>query len=146
MGIGIVANLPTSAAAHASDKTVSVLSANWAADWHAKNLDAIMALYASDAAFQPASHERWDGTAAIRKNFANLLSQFNTNLRMQSLRSDASGDLGYDSGTYVEDVTRAKGSAAMHFSGSYLFLFQRQKNGEWKILEQTWTEFNPTNL
>ena len=114
------------------------LSAQWASDWSAKKLDAVMKLYAPDPVFLPSSHERWTGTAEVRNNFAALLAQFNPDVHLHSLVSEASGYLAYDSGSYEETVTPVKGGAAMQFKGDYLFLFQRV-HGEWKILEQTWT-------
>ena len=50
------------------------------------------------------------------------------------------GELGYDSGTYDETIVPLKYGKPRHLAGSYLFLFQIQADGEWKILEQSWTE------
>jgi len=51
------------------------LSNAWAAAWSAKNLGAVMALYAPNAEFMSGSSESWVGVAAIRKNFAGVLAQ-----------------------------------------------------------------------
>jgi len=129
----------------ASDQDFPKMSAAWAADWNTKKLDAVLAFYAPDAVFSPGAGGRWEG-AAIRKNFADLLAQYTADLHLHSARSGASGDLAYDSGTYVEDVTPVKPGAVIHATGNYLFLFQRQKDGAWKILEQTWTFYDPGKL
>jgi uncharacterized protein (TIGR02246 family) len=133
-------------AAAASASPYSALSDEWAADWSAKKLDAVMALYAPDAEFMPGFTESWVGTATIRKNFAGMLAQYTTDLHLHSMRCAASGDLAYDSGVYDETITQLKDGKVIRPRGNYLFVFQRQKNGEWKILEQTWTLFGPRKL
>ena len=119
---------------------LSSLSSAWAADWSHKKLDAIMQLYAPQPVFLPTSGERWEGATAIRKAFAAALTRVSPDLKLKSLRSASSGDLGYDSGSYEETLTPMKGGAAVHPTGSYLFVFERQRGGDWKILEQTFTE------
>ena len=106
-----------------------------------------MTLYAPDPVFLPTSGARWVGAAVIRKNFARGLKQFDPRLTMQSVRSEASGNLAYDSGTYEEVLAPAKGGKAIRLKGNYLFVFTRKnRKGDWKILEQTWTEFDPKKL
>jgi len=126
---------------------VSDLSQQWAGYWNAKNLTAIMTLYAPEPVFLPTSGERWQGQVQIRRNFARGLRKFDPRLTMQSLRSETSGNLAYDSGTYDETVAPTKGGKAIRARGNYLFVFQRRnKRSGWKILEQVWTQFDPSKL
>ena len=118
------------------------LSEKWAADWSAKKLDAVIALYAPEPVFLPTVGPRWVGLAAIRKNFADLLENYDPHVVLHSLETARSGRLGYDSGTYEETITPVKGGKPIPSRGAYLFLFQREKGGAWKILEQTWTSFD----
>ena len=118
------------------------LSEKWAADWSAKKLDAVIALYAPEPVFLPTIGPRWVGLAAIRKNFAGLLENYDPHVVLHSLETARSGTLGYDSGTYEETITPVKGGKPIPSRGAYLFLFQREKGGAWKILEQTWTSFD----
>ena len=118
------------------------LSEKWAADWSAKKLDAVIALYAPEPVFLPTIGPRWVGLAAIRKNFTGLLENYDPHVVLHSLETARSGRLGYDSGTYEETITPVKGGKAIPSRGAYLFLFQREKGGAWKILEQTWTSFD----
>jgi ketosteroid isomerase-like protein len=123
------------------------VSEQWAGYWNAKNLVAIMTLYAPEPVFLPTSGERWVGAAQIRRNFARGLKKFDPRLTMQSVRSETSGSLAFDSGTYEEVLAPAKGGKALRVKGNYLFVFQRKsRRGGWKILEQTWTEFDPKKL
>lgn len=126
-------------------KNIPQFSVIWAKDWSAKDLDAVMALYAPDAEFMPGATDSWVGAAGIRKNFAGVLAQYSAQIHLQSVRSEASGDLAYDSGVYDETITSVKDKKVIHPRGNYLFVFRRQK-GEWKILEQTWTQFGERKL
>ena len=119
------------------------LSNEWAANWSAKKLDAVIALYAPEPVFLPTIGPRWVGLAVIRKNFAGLLETYDPHVVLHSLESARSGRLGYDSGTYEESITPMKGGRPIPSRGAYLFLFQRENGGDWKILEQTWTSFDP---
>ena len=122
------------------------ISQQWAGYWNAKNVKAVMALYAPEPVFHPTVGPTWEGTASIRKNLLGLLKDYDPDVTLRSLRSETSGTLAYDSGTYEETVARVKGGAPIKARGSYLFLFQKQKRGGWKILEQTWTEREPVKF
>lgn len=135
--------LTASAAASAAPENISQ---QWAGYWNAKNLKTIMTLYAPAPVFLPTSGERWEGAASIRAHFAQALKQYDPRLTMRSVVSGTSGSLAYDSGSYDEIVAPAKGGKQIHTKGGYLFLFQKQKRGGWKILEQSWTEYDPAKL
>jgi ketosteroid isomerase-like protein len=146
LAIAIVASLLAISPTLGTPVTPTDITQQWAADWRSKKLDAIMVLYASEPVFSPGAGGRWVGAAVIRKNFAAVLAQYTADLDLQSLRSSSSGELGYDSGSYEEVVTPVRSGATLHYKGNYLFLFQRQKTGAWKILEQTWTAYDPAKL
>ncbi|HEY1631307.1 MAG TPA: DUF4440 domain-containing protein [Rhizomicrobium sp.] len=133
-------------AASAAGAAPENVSQQWAGYWNAKNLKAILTLYAPQPVFLPASGGRWEGAGSIRTHFAQALKQYDPRLTMQSVVSSTSGTLAYDSGTYDEILAPAKGGRQVHVHGSYLFLFQKQRRGGWKILEQSWTEYDPAKL
>jgi uncharacterized protein (TIGR02246 family) len=128
---------------YAAQAAVESLSAEWAAGWSAKNLDAVMALYAPDAVFLPAIGPRWEGRETIRKNCAALLANYNPQISLVSLNTAYSDDIGYESGSYDETITSIKDGKVISANGNYLFVFKRAKNGAWKILEQSWTSLTP---
>ncbi len=125
---------------------LSGVSMAWARDWSGRELDTVMTLYAPHPVFLPTSGERWEGPVAIRRNLIKVMAQFMADLHLKSLASDASGILAYASGTYEETILPVKGGAALQFKGNYLFVVQRQKNGGWKILEQTFTAIGSEKL
>ena len=122
------------------------ISQQWAGYWNAKNLKAVMTLYAPEPLFHSSVGPTWEGEADIRKGFSGILKSFDPDIVLHSVRSETSGTLAYDSGTYDETIARVKGGAPIKARGSYLFLFQKQKRGGWKILEQTWTEREPVKF
>lgn len=122
------------------------VSQQWAGYWNAKNLKAVMTLYAPAPVFHSTVGPTWEGTVEIRREFAGILKNFDPDITLHSQRSETSGTLAYDSGTYEETIARVKGGAPIKARGSYLFLFQKQKRGGWKILEQTWTEREPVKF
>jgi len=126
---------------------VTDLTQQWVGYLNAKNLDATLTLYAPEPTFLSASGERWEGPVAIRKNSARLLKRFDPRLTMQSIKSETSGDLAYDSGSFDEVLAPAKGGKAIRVKGNYLFVFQRKsKRSGWKILEQVWTQADSSKL
>ena len=44
------------------------VSQQWAGYWNAKNMKAVIALYAPEPVFHPAVGRSWEGSASIRKN------------------------------------------------------------------------------
>jgi uncharacterized protein (TIGR02246 family) len=125
---------------------VSDLSQEWAGYWNARNMKAIMTLYAEDAIFMPTVGRPWTGEAAIRKGFAGVLKVYEPDIHLTSTKALASGNLAYDSGTYDETLALVKGGRAVHARGCYLFVFAREKRGGWRIVQQSWSEFEPTKL
>jgi ketosteroid isomerase-like protein len=141
-----VLSISVLSAAARAEQPVDV-GAQWAGYWNAKNLGAALALYGPEPIFCPTNGHSWRGIAAIRKNFAGLLAVYDPRIVLTSLHSETAGDLGYDSGTYEEVIAPVKGGKAIHAAGTYLFVFKREKKGKrWKIVEQTWTSFEPVKL
>lgn len=149
-GRAILAALIVScAAAHAAgrhDTRFADLSQQWAGYWNAKNLDAAMALYARDAIFLPTTGKARHGAAEIRRECAGLLAVYDPHIALLSERSETSGALAFDTGTYEETIDPVKGGKSIIAKGSYLFVFRRGRDGRWRILEQSWSQLAPVKL
>jgi ketosteroid isomerase-like protein len=118
----------------------SDVTQQWAGFYNAKNLDALMTLYAPDPMFLPVSGGRWEGLGEIRRHFLEELAAYDPRLVMRSVRSDVSGNLAYDSGTYTESMAPVKGGGEIRARGNYLIVYRRKSRGApWRILEQSWT-------
>ena len=125
--------------------SVADISQEWAGYWNAKNIEGALNLYAPQPTFLPTVGRAWSGTAAIRANFTALLKTYDPHITLTSQKTDSSGTLAYDTGSYDEVIDRVKGGAPIYAHGHYLFLFQKQKRG-WKILEQSFSENAPVKF
>ena len=126
--------LPQLAAADPFEK----LRQEWARDLHEKRLAASTTLYAPDAMFIQPDGARVKGSAAIRRLYEKVTSTFDSSLSFSSERVEISGDLAYDSGTYTETLVMRASRKSILSKGSYLTIYRRAKDGNWKIAEQVW--------
>jgi uncharacterized protein (TIGR02246 family) len=117
---------------------VAEISEQWAKEWSAGNLDALMALYAEDAVFLTATGSRTTGRAAIRELFAKALAANSSTLHVQSKMTEQSGQLAYDSGQYEETTTTA--GVKRSGRGNYLVVLRRDRRKQWRIVQHMWTD------
>ena len=119
------------------------VSQNWARNWEARNLDAVLSLYTSDAVFMDSTGSRVSGKVDLRRFFATVLKQYSAHPVLHSIRSSSSGALGYDWGDYREVVVPAgHPDRAIKTSGTYLVIL-RNVSGRWLIANQMWTGNKP---
>ncbi len=105
--------------------------------------ETILAQYAPDAEVLAPGNPRAVGHDAIRalvgKESAALQAAGVTLELNDDDKAAASGDLGYHSGSFV--VKDASG--AVVDSGKYLAVMQRQADGKWLMIRDTWNSDNP---
>ncbi len=122
-----------------SSNDLARVSMDWARDWQAKNLEAVLALYTEDAVFINADGSRVAGKPALRSFFANVLKQYSAQPSLRSVGNAGSGSLGYDWGDYSEIVVpMAHPGGAIRTRGTYLVILKKDA-GRWLIAEQMWT-------
>jgi uncharacterized protein (TIGR02246 family) len=121
---------------------VAGISEQWAKEWSAGNIDALMALYAEDAVFLTATGSRTTGRAAIRELFEKALAASTSDLHVQSNVTEQSGQLAYDSGQYEETMTTTTttGGVKRSGSGNYLVVLRRDRRKQWRIVQHMWTD------
>ncbi len=127
------------------DKTIAALAEirdAWVQDLHDKQLEPILKFYAPNAAFLQPSGERITGATALRNLFQNIMTTFDSNLTLCSLRLETSGDLAYDSGEFVETLTNIATGAKISSKGSYIIIYKRETGG-WRIVQHAWTGTPP---
>jgi len=129
-------------AARVADEIVR-LRTEWAKDLRAKQLDQIASLYAPDAVYLLPSGARVTGRPAIRDICKKIMDNFTSEITFQSLASDHSGDLAYDSGEYRESLVKISEQTSAEVQGNYVMIFRRQPDGTWLIAEQMWTLVTP---
>jgi uncharacterized protein (TIGR02246 family) len=115
------------AAAEIAQVSDAYVKASLAAD-----AKAIAALYTEDAVEMPPNHPMVKGRTAIEQYYT---KQFGGTAKLQSFalahtESNASGDIGYDVGTYRQTIT--DGQHPMTDSGKYMVVLKRA-GGAWKV-------------
>jgi uncharacterized protein (TIGR02246 family) len=119
--------------------------AAWNQAFHAKNLDALVAPYASDAVFVLPGLPVQVGTAAIRKAYAEALKDPNFDVSFVADRVEVarSGELALTQGHFTMKGSDAKTKqAATTATGVYLTVYKKQPDGTWKAI-QDWAAANP---
>jgi ketosteroid isomerase-like protein len=107
------------------------------------DIDTIMEMYAPDAEVLAPANPRAVGTEAIRALVTKMSGELQAGGITLELNDDdkgaASGDLGWHSGSYV--VKDASG--AVVDSGNYLAVMQKQADGKWLMIRDTWNSDRP---
>ena len=128
----LVPILSTTAASQSSTlATLAKIREAWSQDLHAKQLEAILKIYAPDAVFLQPTGERIAGAPALRNLFQNIMASFDSNLNLHSQNLETSGDLAFDSGDFQESLTAIATGAKITSKGSYIIIFKRQPDGSW---------------
>src|SRR3954471_11956874 len=121
------------------------LRSEWAKNLQSKRIDPLAALYAPNAVYLQPSGARASGRPAIREICKKIMDNFNSEITFQSLASDHSSDLAYDSGEYRESLVKLSDKTEAQVQGNYVMIFKRQPDGTWLIAEQIWTLVTPSS-
>jgi ketosteroid isomerase-like protein len=153
----LVSVVSTFAAAQPSKEGIDKVREEWTNSFNSKNLPKLMSLYADDAAVMPPTGERIVGKEKVAAYFKQLFdSTTAVDVKVVSESTHAAGELGYDSGTYEQTVTRSGttisgkvvlsgnvkiqgGGVRSVSSGSYLVVLKYESNN-WQIVEQASTQ------
>lgn len=116
---------------------VAKLRNAWADAANRKDAATVAAMYSDNAVFVSSDQPVASGRAAIQAAFAKTFP-ISSDLKISSEKTEASGDLAYDYGTYTQRVTPPKGKA-MEIGGNYLVVLRKQSDGSWKIVRHVGT-------
>lgn len=144
VSVALLFAAPTPKSDPAAD-AIAKVRAEWARDLHEKQLDKIVELYAPDAVFLLPTGDRIAGRPAIRDLTKNIMSIFTSDITLNSLVVEHSGNLAYDSGTFSETLVKVSDGSKTGSKGSYLMVFKRQADGKWLIAQQVWTGAEPAH-
>jgi len=111
---------------------------DWAMACNTKQLDDLVDLYVPDATVLRPNVPAVRGAAAIREFFFGLLDAGMSEVEMDSQRAELFGDYGYETGRCKSLVPSAVGKRRED-RGKYLVLLNRQANGDWKIVADSWS-------
>ena len=137
---------PENADVSAVKQALATEEASWNKAFHTRNLDALVAPYASDAVFVLPGLPAQVGTVAVRTSFVEAMKDPNFDVSFASQRVEVarSGELAFTQGQFTMKGTDPKTKqSATTATGSYLTVYKKQPNGSWKAI-QDWTAANPT--
>ncbi|MCH8867233.1 MAG: nuclear transport factor 2 family protein [Proteobacteria bacterium] len=118
----------------------SVLTARtdaWEAALDAKDIDALVMIYTSDARLLPPNGEMTTGRDAIRAIFGGMLDA-GISIDLTSIEARVSGDTGYEVGTYV-----MKDGDTIVDTGKFIETFHRGEDGVWRMTNDIWNSDLP---
>ena len=116
---------------------LSALRAAWTHAFNDRQIDPVIATYALDAVVLPITGGRIVSAAAIKNLYERIWHRLTPRVELTSHVLERSGDLAYDSGDYIENLSSAAGTVTI--AGNYVFVYRHQPDG-WRIVEQIWTE------
>ena|SRR5438105_1376809 len=99
--------------------------------FNAGNADAVAAMYTDDAVLLVPNAPIARGNAAIRDAFRASFGGGHPTLNFAPDRIVQSGDVAYEYGHYTMQM------GSMTDQGSYVTVWRRQPNGDWKIVEDS---------
>lgn len=104
-----------------------------------RDLDAIVAFYAEDAALLPTAEPAMTGKTAIREEWKHILAipHFENVSSLLNAEVAESGDLGYTTGTFLAKMLGEDGKPAIE-PGKWVTIWKRQQDGRWLIVVDTY--------
>ena len=136
--VSILSMSSSLAFSHTSDTMdIEALMTKWAMSFGQGKADALMDLYTENAMVFPPSSEILDCPSAISTYLLALREVGMKQYTISNVDLDIKGDTAYETGLW--EVTRidTNGDAIM-LEGNITNVFEKQKDGSWKIKLQSW--------
>jgi uncharacterized protein (TIGR02246 family) len=122
-----------SAPAAADEAAIAKLRTTFQTAVLSQDAAGIAKLYASDGAELPPNAPAVVGRAAIEKYHKDFAQQFMMHgLTLTPQKTQVSGDIAYDVGTYKQQLMPMKGGAVMDDHGKYVVLMKKE-GGNWLV-------------
>lgn len=103
---------------------------------------AVAAFYSDDATLMPSEAEMIQGMAALREFWSAGFAEGGFPLTLNTVSVDGAGDFAYAVGTWSAPAGEGEGGAVEE--GSYLVVFRRGEDGNWKLQADIWNTSTPT--
>ncbi len=121
----------------ADPSEIHARSAEWEAALNAGDIEAVAALYESDARLLPPNAEIQIGADAVRTLFGSMIDAGLTG-KLNSLETQIAGDHAYNIGTY----TLTAGDTVVD-TGKYMETWHRGDDGQWRYTNDIWNSDMP---
>ena len=106
--------------------------AAYAKAFNAGDAATIAALYSKDAIFMMPEEPAYKGTKGVRDRAQTAFDAGWRNIKFKTIKSGSNGDLAFNVGSVSMDQPSDDGMVKV--KGKYLDVYQRQKDGRWKII------------
>jgi len=124
-----------SASTAADVAAIAKMRDTYAATFKSGDVAAISALYTSDGLTQPNNQPTGTGPAGIAASYTAFFSQFNVvSFTLTGVKTEASGNLGYDIGTYSFVATPKPKGDTIKVDGRYVVVLRKGADGSWKAI------------
>jgi ketosteroid isomerase-like protein len=121
-----------------AESALRKVAQDWALACNTKQLDDLVDLYNPDAMVLRSNVPAVRGAAAIRELFFGQLEAGMSEVELEPLRTEMFGDFGYEAGRCKSLVPVVMGKRREE-RGKYMLFLNRQANGEWRILADSWS-------
>jgi len=121
-----------------AEAAVRAITQEWVLACNTKHLDDLLELYSPDALVLRSNYPPIRGAAAVREFFFGALDAGLGEVEIEPMRVDVVGDLAYEAGRCKALIPSATGKRREE-RGKYLWVLQRQPNGEWKVVADCWS-------
>ena len=121
-----------------AEAAVRAITQEWVLACNTKHLDDLLELYSPDALVLRSNYPPIRGAAAVREFFFGALDAGLGEVEIEPLRVDVVGELAYEAGRCKALIPGSTGKRREE-RGKYLWVLQRQPNGEWKIVADCWS-------
>ena len=121
-----------------AEAAVRAITQEWVLACNTKHLDDLLELYLSDALVMRSNYPPIRGAAAVREFFFGALDAGLGEVEVEPLRVDVAGDMAYEGGRCKALIPSSTGKRREE-RGKYLWVLQKQANGEWRIAADCWS-------
>ena len=125
--------------------SLKAFETEWSKSAADKSVETWVQHYTDDASVLLPNAPIFTGKAAITAALKPLMADPNYSLTFGSVRMDVakSGELGFAQGTYTMTLSDSKTKAPTTEKGKYLTVYQKQADGNWKAVEDTFMADEP---
>ena len=121
-----------------AEASARAIAQEWVLACNTKHLDDLLELYSPDALVLRSNYPPIRGAAAVREFFLGALDAGLGDVEIDPLRVDVVGDCAYEAGRCKALIPSAAGKRREE-RGKYLWVLQKQPNGEWKVVADCWS-------
>lgn len=128
----------------ADEQTLRDLDAQWSAAAEAKDLDKTVSYYSDNAIVLPPNAQIATTKDGIRNLWKDLFAipGFALSWKTTKVEVAKSGDMAYATGTYQLTMNDSSGRP-VNDHGKYLVVWEKQRDGKWKCVADTWNSDFP---